>query len=97
MANLKKRAEMVKAMEVLARSCNAEDYLMSWLLVGVADGDINSDTTLQEIAELGYCDDDTFKELMDAFIKIMFNAAKDGGLYCDGIVSVERRVEVNWE
>jgi len=97
MANLKKRAEMVKAMEVLARSCNAEDYLMSWLMVGVADGDIDEATTLEEIIDLGYCDDDEFKELLDAFIKIMFNAAKDGGLYCDGIVSVARTVEIKWE
>lgn len=97
MANVMERAEMVKAMEVLARSCNAEDYLMSWLMVGVADGDINKDTTLEDIIDMGYCDDDQFKELLDAFIKIMFNAAKDGGIYCDGIVSVNRTVEIKWE
>lgn len=80
MKGSKNRAEMVKAMDLLARSVNNEEYLEPWLMCGVADGDITSETTLQEIIELGYTDDDTYNELTEVFLRVMSYARKDGGL-----------------
>lgn len=80
------RAKMVRSMEYLVRSINNEDIMYSWLLCGVADGDINGQETDEDIVDY-YEDDETFAELMDLFLKLMSKAHKDGGLYCDGVVS----------
>lgn len=93
--NNNRRAEVVRAMDTLIRCINNEDYIDSWLMVGVADGDIRKDTTNEEIAEMGYCDDNTFKDLMTLFLKSMNRASKNGGLYCNGIVSAEQKTV--WE
>lgn len=82
--SLKTRAEVVRAMDLLARCINNEDDFMPWLMCGVADGDINEDTTDEDLES--YCEDDTFAEIMGEFLKVMGYAKKDG-LYCDGIVS----------
>lgn len=79
----KERAEMVKAMETIARSINDLDIFESWIMVGVADGDITSETTLKEIVEMGYTEDETMVDLMDCFLRCMKRAFKSGGLYCD--------------
>jgi hypothetical protein len=92
-ANMNKRAEIVKAMDNLVRCINCEDYIDKWLILGVADGDIKSDTTLDEIVEMGYCDDVTFKSLMTVFLQCMSKAGNNGGLYCDGVVSGEKHIE----
>lgn len=85
--NRLKRAEVVKAMETLARCINDEDIFESWLMVGVADGDIDSDTELEDVDEY-YTEDKNFSELMDLFLRLMSRAKNDDtGLYCDGIVS----------
>ena len=84
------RAEVVKTMDSLARCINDESQLMGWLCVGVADGDIDSDTTLQEIVDMGYTEDGTFKDLMSAFIRYMHYAYENGGIYCNGIVSKDK-------
>lgn len=78
--NIKTRVELVKAMNLLALSINAEDYIDSWLSFGVADGDDNFED---------YCEnDDDFASLMALFIRLMSRARKDGGLYCDGVVGM---------
>lgn len=87
------RAEVVKAMDTIVSCINYEDYIDSWLMGGVADGNIKSDTTLEEIQEMGYCDDPTFRDLMTLFLKLMYRAGGRGGLYCDGVVSGERHIE----
>jgi len=87
------RAWTVKAMEHLVRCVNCEDYMDSWFMCGVADGDIKKDTTLDEIIEMGYCEDKTYEELLTIFLKIMYRAGGDGGLYSDGIVSGQRHIE----
>ena len=89
------RAEVVRAMDTLIRCINNENYIDSWLSCGVADGDIRKDTTNEEIAEMGYCDDDDFKALMTLFLKSMDKASRNGGLYCNGIVSGEKKTV--WE
>lgn len=80
---IKKRAEMVKAMETIARSINDEEVFMGWLMCGVADGDITSETTLEEIVEMGYTDDGTIVDLMDCFLRCMKAAYQSGGIWCD--------------
>ena len=84
------RAEVVKAMDLLASCINDESQLMGWLCVGVVDGDINNDTTLQDIVDMGYTDDGTFKDLMSAFIRYMHYAYEEGGIYCNGVVSKDK-------
>lgn len=81
------RIKTVRAMEHIARQINDEDVFVRWLLVGVADGDIDG-TEKDEDLEF-YIEDDTFAELMDTFLRVMVRAYKSGGLYCDGIVSKE--------
>lgn len=92
--NTVERAKMVKAMELIVRSVNNEDFMEYWLNSGVADGDL---TPLSEDwdseYDLGhYIQDDKFADLMDLFLYVMNRAYKDGGLYCDGIVSKNMEV-----
>lgn len=86
--NTADRIKMVRAMEYIARSINDENIIMSWLGYGVADGDIDENTTDDDL--LGYVEDDvTFAELMGVFLYCMKRAEKNGGLYCDDVVSEE--------
>ena len=82
--NLKTRAKVVRAMDLLCRCINDEDVFMPWLMVGVADGDITIETTDEDLEY--YCEDDNFAELMFYFLRRMKAAERDG-LYVDGIVS----------
>ena len=86
---LSRRVEVVRAMETIVRSINNEEYIEPWLMVGVADGDITEDTTDEDLE--CYCEDDNFADLMDLFLRLMARAKKDGGLYCDGVVSGANR------
>ena len=82
------RIKMVKAMEYIVRNVNNEDLLEPWLAVGVADGDIPYGDLSDDIGETeNWTEDENFSELMGLFLKIMAGAKKDGGLYCDKIVS----------
>lgn len=81
----KERVAMVRAMELLARAVNNEDIFMSWLINGIADGDIKENTTDDELEY--YTEDETFAELMNTFLAIMSEAKRNGGLYVDGVVS----------
>lgn len=83
--NKKLRTEVVRAMEILARSINDEDVFEGWLMCGVADGDIDETTTDEELEF--YIEDETFAELMETFLRVMTRAKKSGGLYVDGVVS----------
>ena len=83
----KTRVNMIRAMETIARCTNDESAFNLWLSMGVADGDIDEDTTDEDLEY--YCDDVTFAELMDTFLHLMSRARKSGGLYCDGITSGE--------
>ena len=79
------RVEMVRAMELLARAVNDEDVFMTWLISGVADGDINESTTDEELDY--YTEDENFADLMDTILELMNRAKESGGLYADGICS----------
>ena len=87
------RAEVVKAMETVARCINNEDILYRWLMCGVVDCDITEETTLQEIIDMGYTEDETFCDLMTLFLRLMYKASNSGGLYADSIVSGTRHIE----
>lgn len=94
MMNRVERIKMVKAMEFIARQVNDEEVFEHWLILGVADGDIeygdltiNKDLDEEEAA--WYVDDDkNFAELMETFLSVM-RGAKKSGLYCDGVVSAK--------
>lgn len=62
-------------------------------VLGVADGDIEyGDLSVgpDDADELGYyMEDGPFADLMDTFLRCMAHARRDGGLYCDGVVSKE--------
>lgn len=85
------RVKMVKAMEFIARQVNDENVFMSWLSVGVADGDIayGDMNPVDEDVEWYAEEDERFADLMDVFLRIMSRAYKSGGLYCDNVVSKE--------
>lgn len=83
--NLHERADMVRAMEKIARSINDENVFETWLVSGVADGDIDETTTDEEL--IWYCEDAEFADIMDTFLYVMSKAYKSGGLYFDNIVS----------
>ena len=85
----KTRVNMVRAMETIARCTNDESAFDLWLSLGVADGDIDEDTTDEDLEY--YCDDVVFADMMDTFLKLMARAKKSGGLYCDGITSEEAK------
>ena len=83
--NLSRRAKVVRAMEKIERCVNDEEVFDRWLSYGVADGDIDDDTTDEDLEY--YCEDKTFADLTERFIDLMTAAKKSGGLYEDRIVS----------
>lgn len=83
--NLSARAKVVRAMETIARCVNGADVFYRWLLCGVADGDIDENTTDEDLEY--YCEDKTFADLMERFLDLMTAAKRSGGLYIDKVVS----------
>ena len=86
--NTKRRTEMVRAMETVARSINDENVFSTWLTLGVADGDITENTPDEDL-EFYVKDDKSFADLMNTFLLCMVRAYKSGGLYVDKVVSKE--------
>ena len=86
--NAIERAEVVKAMDLIARCINNENIFQYWLTDGVADGDLDVGGDWDNEYDLGwYIRDERFAELMGTFLNIMTKAHKDGGLYCDNVLS----------
>lgn len=84
--NAKERISVVRAMELLVRSVNDEEIFEDWLMNGVADGDIDENTTDEDLID--YVEDDAyFADLMCTFLILMRNASESGGLYVDKAVS----------
>ena len=100
---IKDRVLMVKSMEFICRHINNEEVFDGWLMAGVADGDISyGDLSFESKKDskgnttqywwgdpaIQYAEDDTlFAELMGCFLRRMASARKNGGLYCDNVVS----------
>lgn len=82
----RERIALVRAMETVCRCLNDERIIDVWLSEGVADGDIKPDMTDARIND-DYCDDETFVDIMDAFLECMNYAYKTGGLFCGGVTS----------
>lgn len=89
--NKKERLALVKSMEFIMRNLNDESLFMSWLGVGVADGDIeygNMTLSDSEIYDLEYyLEDDNFQYLIETFLRII-SRAKKSGIYCDGVLGI---------
>lgn len=83
------RQKMVLAMEYICRQINDEDVLEGWLMGGVADGDIDYGEWDFTTVDAGYTDEDTFRDLMDCFLRRMSSARREGGLFCAGVVTKE--------
>lgn len=83
--NKTERFEMLKAMDLIARSVNDEYVAELWMICGIADGDIDENTTVEELEY--YMEDETYADLMNTFLRLMKRAYKDGGLYSDRVVS----------
>ena len=92
---MENRKRMVLAMEMLVRSINNEDIMMSWLYNGVADGDISDysidtnevDDYYIEGERRDDSDKNSYKQLMSLFLRLMYKAYLDGGICDSGIVS----------
>lgn len=86
------REKMVRAMEFIARQVNDEELLYNkWLMCGVADGDIEyGDLSCSDDFDEFYIEDEHFRNLMTDFLQVMVGAWKSGGLYCDGVVSLDK-------
>lgn len=86
-----RRVQMIKSMEFICRNLNNEDHFMIWLNDGVADGDIEygdfgcDDQSIEDLDY--YLEDEHFADLMDTFLFVMKQAKRDGGLYCDNVLS----------
>lgn len=92
--NKKERTKMIKAMEFIVRQMNDMDEFMTWLVYGVADGDIEygdlSDTDNENSDTEYYTEDNNFSEIMELFLRMMSATKASGGLYCDGILSGQK-------
>lgn len=87
MDKMTERKKMVLAMEFIARQVNDEEVFEYWLMDGAADGDIRyGDFDIANVEDY-YTEDDTFRDLMDCFLRLMASAKKSGGLYCGDIVT----------
>ncbi len=84
------RAKMIACMEYIARQINDEDVLETWLMCGVADGDIEYGNLNFDDIDDYYLDDNTFKGIMSTFLVCMKGAFNSGGLYCGGVVSKDK-------
>lgn len=86
--NIIERAELVKAMDLIARCINDENVFEEWLISGMPDGELESNQSWDDEYGLGwYIQDEHFAELMGTFLKVVSRAKRHGGLYCDDIVS----------
>ena len=90
MDKITERAKMIACMEYVARQINDENVFDSWLMCGVADGDIEYGNLNPNDVEDYYTDDKTFEEIMSCFLRCMKRAYDSGGLYCAEIVCKDK-------
>lgn len=86
------RRKAIVCMEYIARQVNDEGILMSWLMCGVPDGDIKyGDLDIDAVYSEDYMvSDEGFKDIMSCFLRCMYAAYNDGGLYCGGITCKDK-------
>ena len=99
---MEERVKMLRAMDTIIVNLNDEEFIESWLMCGIADGDGDKDDE--------YLYDmygkDNFADIMALFCRIMRYALNDVDidkedrkkgnyiLYCDGVVSKKQEVVV---
>ena len=88
--NFKERISTIKAMDVIIRSLNDERDILWWLEDGVPDGEINEETTDEELYWL-VDDDESFADIMSTFIKIMKRQPVNGAMWVDNVLSKEEK------
>ena len=88
--NLKERVSVVRAMDTIVRSLNDERDILWWLDSGVPDGEINEETTDEELSWL-VDDNESFADIMSTFIKIMRKQPVNGAMWVDNVLSKEEK------
>lgn len=88
--NLRERVSVVRAMDTIVRSLNDERDILWWLDSGVPDGEINEETTDEELYWL-VDDDESFADIMSIFIKIMRRQPVNGAMWVDNVLSKEEK------
>ena len=88
--NLKERVSVIRAMDTIVRSLNDEEYVAWWLEDGVPDGEIDEETTDEELYWL-VDDDESFADIMSTFIKIMRRQPVNGAMWVDNVLSKEEK------
>jgi hypothetical protein len=88
--NLKERVSVIRAMDTIVRSLNDERDILWWLDSGVPDGEINEETTDEELGWL-VDDDESFADIMSTFIKIMRRQPVNGAMWVDNVLSKEEK------
>ena len=73
-------AQQIKCMDFLIRSLNDEELTMEWLTLGVPDGDINDETTIEEIQEM--YDEDDYEDWQKLFCNLISIAYKEESYLC---------------
>lgn len=71
--NKKERAKVVRAMDTIIKALNDERHYCHWIMVGVADGDLDDDTEVDDY----YLDSENLSELMYTFLHIMSHAGTE--------------------
>jgi hypothetical protein len=88
--NFKERVSVIRAMDTIVRSLNDEKDILWWLDSGVPDGEINEETTDEELSWL-VDDDESFADIMSTFIKIMRRQPVNGAMWVDNVLSKEEK------
>lgn len=88
--NLKERVSVIRAMDTIIRSLNDERDILWWLDSGVPDGEINEETTDEELYWL-VDDDESFADIMSTFVKIMRRQPVNGAMWVDNVLSKEEK------
>lgn len=89
--NLKERVSVIRAMDTIVRSLNDERDILWWLDSGVPDGEINEETTDEELYWL-VDDDESFADIMSTFVKIMRRQPVNGAMWVDNVLSKEESI-----
>ena len=88
--NLKERVSVIRAMDIIVHSLNDERDILWWLDSGVPDGEINEETTDEELSWL-VDDNESFADIMSTFVKIMRRQPVNGAMWVDNVLSKEEK------
>lgn len=88
--NLKERVSVIRAMDTIVRSLNDGRDVLWWFEYGVPDGEINEETTDDELLWLAD-DDKLFADIMSTFVKIMKRQPINGAMWVDNVLSQNKK------